>query len=117
LGIGVVLGFLLSRMLLTILLKLMGLDIVVGFAFSMKALISTCIVFFIIFLFTSLMGYRIIYRFKLIDLFHAEKKGEEVPKARVITAVLGVASLAVAYELALQDLMESQAWRLLGLAT
>lgn len=34
LGIGVVLGFLLSRMLLTILLKLMGLDIVAGFAFQ-----------------------------------------------------------------------------------
>ncbi|MBY0223288.1 FtsX-like permease family protein [Sporosarcina aquimarina] len=117
LGIGVVLGFLLSRMLLTILLKLMGLDIVAGFAFSMNALINTCIVFFIIFLFTSLMGHRIIYRFKLIDLFHAEKKGENVPKARVITAVLGVASLAIAYYLALQDLTESQVWRVFGLAT
>lgn len=114
--IGVVLGFLLSRVLLTILLKLMGLDIVAGFAFSMNALMNTCIVFLIIFLFTSLMGYRIIYRFKLIDLFHAEKKGEEVPKVRVITAILGVAALAIAYYLALQDLMESQAWRMLGLA-
>ncbi|GKV56050.1 ABC transporter permease [Sporosarcina sp. NCCP-2222] len=114
--VGVLLGFLLSRMLLTILLKLMDLNIVAGFAFSLDALLNTCIVFFIIFLFTSLMGYRIIYRFKLIDLFHAEKKGEDVPKVRVITAIIGVAALAAAYYLALQDLFESEAWRLLGLA-
>ncbi|QTD40567.1 FtsX-like permease family protein [Sporosarcina sp. Te-1] len=114
--VGVVLGFLLSRLLLTILLKLMDLNIVAGFAFSLNALLNTCIVFFIIFLFTSLMGYRIIYRFKLIDLFHAEKKGEEVPKVRVITAIVGVGALAAAYYLALQDLSESQAWRVLGLA-
>ncbi|WP_060205116.1 ABC transporter permease [Sporosarcina koreensis] len=115
--IGVVLGFLLSRALLSILLKLMGLDVVAGFTFSTSALINTVIVFFIIFLVTSLMGYRVIYRFKLIDLFHAEKKGEEVPKARIVTVFLGVLALAAAYVIALQDLMDSEVWRVLGLAT
>ena len=115
--VGVVLGFLLSRALLTILLKLMGLDIVAGFAFSMDALMNTGIVFIIIFLFTSLMGYRIIYQFKLIDLFHAEKKGEEVPKARVLTAIAGVSALAAAYYIALEDFLESKVWDMLGLAT
>ncbi|GEN84450.1 ABC transporter permease [Sporosarcina luteola] len=115
--IGVVLGFLLSRALLSILLKLMGLDVVAGFTFSTGALINTVIVFFIIFLVTSLMGYRVIYRFKLIDLFHAEKKGEEVPKARIVTVFLGVLALAAAYVIALQDLMDSQVWQALGLAT
>lgn len=115
--IGVVLGFLLSRALLSILLKLMGLDVVAGFTFSTGALINTVIVFFIIFLITSLMGYRVIYRFKLIDLFHAEKKGEEIPKARIVTVVLGVLALAAAYGIALQDLMDSEVWRVLGLAT
>ena len=115
--IGVVLGFLLSRALLSILLKLMGLDVVAGFTFSTGALINTVIVFLIIFLVTSLMGYRVIYRFKLIDLFHAEKKGEEVPKARIVTVFLGVLALAAAYVIALQDLMDSQVWKALGLAT
>lgn len=115
--IGVVLGFLLSRVLLSILLKLMGLDVVAGFTFSTSALINTVIVFFIIFLVTSLMGYRVIYRFKLIDLFHAEKKGEEVPKVRIVTVILGVLALAAAYAIALQDLMDSQVWRVLGVAT
>ncbi|SIT93002.1 ABC transporter permease [Edaphobacillus lindanitolerans] len=115
--IGVVLGFLLSRGLLSILLKLMGMEVVAGFTFSMDALINTCLVFFVIFLFTSLLGYRIIYRFKLIDLFHAEKKGEEIPRVRVITAIAGVASLAAAYYIALQDVLESEVWRLLGIGT
>ncbi len=114
--VGVALGFLLSRALLTILMKLMGLDIVIGFAFSMDAVINTLIVFFIIFLFTSMQGYRVIYRFKLIDLFHAEKKGEELPKARIISAILGVVTLAAAYWLALQDLTTSSIWHMLGAA-
>lgn len=116
LGVGVVLGFSLSKVLLAILVKLMELDIAVGFAFSVNALVNTVIVFVIIFLFTSLQGYRVIYQFKLIDLFHAEKKGEELPKSRIIAAILGVAILAAAYWLALQDLMTSKIWRMLGLA-
>ncbi|MEK4967904.1 ABC transporter permease [Cytobacillus sp. FSL R7-0696] len=114
--IGVGLGFLLSQLLLMVLLKLMGLEVMSSLAFSPSAVVNTVIVFMILFLFTSLQGYRVIYRFKLIDLFHAEKKGEELPKARLISAVLGVASLAGAYWLALQDLMTSEVWRLLSVA-
>lgn len=114
--IGVGLGFFLSQALLSLLLKLMGLSISIGFAFSMQAVIETVLVFFLIFLVTSLLGYRVIYKFKLIELFHAEKKGEEQPKARMISALIGVLSLVSAYWLALQDLMTSSAWRILGLA-
>ncbi|GGP10037.1 FtsX-like permease family protein [Oceanobacillus neutriphilus] len=114
--VGVGLGFLLSQALLSLLLKLMGLSLSVGFAFSMQAVIETVVVFFVIFLVTSLLGYRVIYRFKLIDLFHAEKQGEAQPKARTISALIGVLALAGAYWLALQDLISSPAWRILGLA-
>jgi len=112
---GVVLGFFLSQLLLSLLLKLMGLNIDVGLAFSPNAVVETIIVFLIIFLFTSLQGYRVIYRFKLIDLFHASKKGEELPKARLISVILGLAALVTAYWLALQDLT-SEAWRILGVS-
>ncbi|GEN88810.1 FtsX-like permease family protein [Oceanobacillus sojae] len=114
--VGVGLGFLLSQALLSLLLKLMGLSLSVGFAFSMQAVIETVIVFFLIFLVTSLLGYRVIYKFKLIDLFHAEKQGEAQPKARVVSAIIGVIALAAAYWLALQDLMTSSVWRIFGLA-
>lgn len=113
--VGVVLGFFLSQLLLSLLLKLMGLNIEIGLVFSPNAVVETIIIFLIIFLFTSLQGYRVIYLFKLIDLFHASKKGEELPKARIISVILGLAALVTAYWLALQDL-NSEAWRYLGLA-
>ena len=113
--VGVVSGFFLSQLLLSLLLKLMGLNIEIGLAFSPNAVVETIIVFLIIFLFTSLQGYRVIYRFKLIDLFHASKKGEELPKARIISVILGLATLVTAYWLALQDLT-SEVWRYLGLS-
>ncbi|KAA0964810.1 FtsX-like permease family protein [Sporosarcina sp. ANT_H38] len=116
LAVGIGLGFLSSQGLLTILVSLMGLDIDIGFAFSINAVMNTLIVFFIIFLFTSLQGYRVIYQFKLIDLFHASQKGEELPKARIIAVFLGVLMVTAAYWLALQDLMTSDIWRKLGLA-
>ncbi|GAB2565468.1 ABC transporter permease [Gracilibacillus alcaliphilus] len=114
--IGMVLGFFLSQLFLAILMKLMGLDMAFTFAFSGSAVIETVMVFFLIFLVTSLLGYRVIYQFKLIDLFHAAKKGEDQPKARLIAALIGVLTLVLAYWLALQDLMTSAAWRIFGLA-
>lgn len=113
--VGVVLGFFLSQLLLSLLLKLMGLSLEIGLAFSPNAVVETIIVFLIIFLFTSLQGYRVIYRSKLIDLFHASKKGEELPKARMISVILGFITLAAAYWLALQDLT-SKVWGYLGLS-
>ncbi|GAA0375309.1 ABC transporter permease [Bacillus horti] len=115
--VGVALGFLLSQLFLSILLKLMGLEIAMGFAFSLSAVIHTMIVFLIIFFITSLQGYRVIYRFKLVELFHAEKKGEELPRARYFSSIIGVFTLVGAYWLALQDITSSEAWRVLGIAT
>ncbi|MFS0750014.1 FtsX-like permease family protein [Oceanobacillus sp. 1P07AA] len=115
--VGVVLGFFLSQVLLSLLLKLMGLNISIGLAFSKSAVVETLIVFLIIFLFTSLQGYRVIYQFKLIDLFHASKKGEALPKARLVSAILGLITLGLAYWLALEDIITSDAWRMLGIST
>lgn len=73
---------------MTILIHLMGYDVVAPFTFSMAAAMNTAIVFLVIFLVTSFQGYRLIYQFKLIDLFHASKKGEVAPKPSMIVAVL-----------------------------
>lgn len=86
--VGVVSGFFLSQLLLSLLLKLMGLNIGIGLAFSPNAVIETIIVFLIIFLFTSLQGYRVIYRFKLIDLFHASKKEKNCQKLGLFQSFL-----------------------------
>lgn len=113
---GIAIGFLMSKVLLTILVRLMGYSLTAGFVFSSEAVINTVIVFSVLFIFTSLQGYRVIYQFKLIDLFHAEKQGEAMPKASVLSAVIGVLSVGAGYYLALEDIMTSMWWRILSIA-
>lgn len=91
-------------------IHLMGYDVVAPFTFSMAAAMNTAIVFLVIFLVTSFQGYRLIYQFKLIDLFHASKKGEVAPKPSMIVAVLGVLLIVLGYWLAMQDLFTSKVW-------
>ena len=107
LGIG--LGFFMSQGLLMILVRLMGYEIVGSLTFSVEALLNTAVIFTILFLFTSLQGYRVIYQFKLIDLFHAEKQGEQIPRASLVAAVLGTALIAFGYYTASSD--TSEIWR------
>lgn len=111
---GVVLGFLCSKGFMTILIHLMGYDVIAPFTFSGSAALNTAIVFLIIFLVTSFQGYRLIYQFKLIDLFHASKKGEVAPKPSMIVAILGVLLIAIGYWLAMQDLFTSKVWQKVG---
>ncbi|AIC94356.1 FtsX-like permease family protein [Shouchella lehensis] len=115
--IGVGLGFVLSQFFLSLLMALMGLDFTLSFSFSFEAVLHTVLVFFVLFLVTSFQGYRVIYRFALIDLFHAEKKGEALPRARLLSSIMGILLLTTGYWMALQDLATSIVWRQLGIAT
>ncbi|GGA49367.1 ABC transporter permease [Psychrobacillus lasiicapitis] len=112
--IGVILGFLCSKGFMTILIHLMGYDVIAPFTFSSSAALNTAIVFLAIFLVTSFQGYRLIYQFKLIDLFHASKKGEVVPKPSMVVAILGVLLISIGYWLALQDIFSSKVWLAVG---
>lgn len=109
--LGIVLGFFMSQGLLMILVRLMGYEVVGSLTFSMEALINTAGIFTLLFLFTSLQGYRVIYQFKLIDLFHAEKQGEQIPRASLVAALLGTALIAFGYYTAASDLFTSKIWR------
>ncbi len=115
--IGVGLGFVLSQFFLSLLMALMGLDFTLSFSFSFEAVLHTVLVFFVLFLVTSFQGYRVIYQFALIDLFHAEKKGEALPRARLLSSIMGILLLTTGYWMALQDLATSIVWRQLGIAT
>ncbi|MFJ7370098.1 FtsX-like permease family protein [Lysinibacillus sp. NPDC098008] len=108
---GIVLGFFLSQGLLMILVRLMGYEIVGSLTFSMDALMNTASIFALLFLLTSLQGYRVIYQFKLIDLFHAEKQGEQIPRASLIAALLGAALIAFAYYTSASDIFSSGIWK------
>ncbi|MFC9542596.1 FtsX-like permease family protein [Lysinibacillus sp. NPDC056959] len=109
--LGIVLGFFMSQGLLMILVRLMGYEVVGSLTFSSEALVNTTGIFALLFLFTSLQGYRVIYQFKLIDLFHAEKQGEKIPRASLLAAILGTALIAFGYYTASEDMFTSKIWR------
>lgn len=101
LGTGVLAGALLSKLFLGLLIKLMGLHINVAFEVSFGAVMQTLIVFVTIILYTSVQGYRLIYRFKLIELFHAERQGEKAPKSSLFIAALSLVFIGIGYVMAL----------------
>lgn len=109
--LGIILGFFMSQGLLMILVRLMGYEVVGSLTFSSEALVNTTGIFTLLFLFTSLQGYRVIYQFKLIDLFHAEKQGEQIPRASLLVALLGTALIAFGYYTASLDIFTSKIWR------
>ncbi|MGH0600656.1 ABC transporter permease [Bacillus mycoides] len=99
--IGIAIGSVLSKLFLELLVSMMGLNLNVHFEVPMAAIVDTAIIFFVIILYTSLQGYRLIYRFKLIELFRAEREGEEMPKGSVIMALISVFLIGSGYFLAL----------------
>lgn len=99
--IGIAIGSVLSKLFLELLISMMGINLNVHFEVPMAAVIDTAIIFFVIILYTSLQGYRLIYRFKLIELFRAEREGETMPKGSVIMALISVFLIGSGYFLAL----------------
>src|SRR5690554_1441588 len=99
---GVVIGTFLFRLFSMILIRLLGIAVDVGMAFSIQAVVNTIIVFAAIILLTSIQGYRLIYKFKLIELFRAEHIGEQEPKASVTAGILAVLCLILGYWFAFQ---------------
>lgn len=95
--IGIFIGSLLSKLFIMLLLKLMGFVVKVKFAIIPKAIFDTAITFAVIFLISSIHSYTIIYRFKLVELFNAEKSGEREPKASAILAILSILLIGSGY--------------------
>lgn len=94
---GLIIGIFLSKLSIMLLLKLLGAPIEVTFSIPMEAILTTTLVFTVLTLFTSVQSYLLIYRFKLIDLFQAEKKGEKVPNTTFFSAGLSIVLLASSY--------------------
>ena len=112
--VGIALGAVLSRFFVMILMKVMGYTVMADFSISPAAILNTFVVFMIISLITSVQGYRLIYRFKLIELFRADQEREKEPKSSAVIALLSVALIGFGYWLALQNLLTSKAWAALG---
>ncbi|GAA0737846.1 FtsX-like permease family protein [Clostridium oceanicum] len=100
--VGIVLGTLLSKGFIMLMMKVMAVDGLVTFKLIPKAMIQTAIVFTILFFLTSTYGASTIYRYKLIQLFKADKTGEKQPKASSIFAIISVIMIVLCYLLVLK---------------
>lgn len=102
LGIGLILGVVLSQGLSILTAKLfMGSMTSYQFAFSINAVLKTILYFGIIFLLVMIFNTVIISKYKLIDLLNASKKNEKIkmrnPVISSIIFCLAVIFIVVAY--------------------
>lgn len=107
--IGIGLGELFSVFFSMILVKLMGYPIIIEFSFNTIAIIQTSFVFLIIAILTSLQGYTMIYRFKLITLFQAKNKSQDSIKPSFVTALLSFIFIGISYWILL-NAVDSKSW-------
>lgn len=94
---AVPLGAITSKFFLKILAICMKSNKPIQYNFNIKAVGMTIFVFMIIFLLNSIKAYGIIYKFRLIELLHAAKEGEEKPKSSKLLALLSLIMIIGGY--------------------
>lgn len=101
--LGIFVGFSVSKLIIMILFKTIGVDAIAALHFSYQALIQTLIVFFIIYLFIMLMNYTFIQRQSILSLFRVtsltEGKLKKVSLLEMIIGMLGIILILVGYYL------------------
>lgn len=97
---GIFGGILFSRLLYMLLLYLLGVPTAISFTLSPVSILSTLILFLVIFGFTLLSDLWQIRIANPIDLMRSSAKGEKEPKTRWVLAVFGVLFLGAGYLLA-----------------
>ncbi|GKU76346.1 ABC transporter permease [Paenibacillus sp. L3-i20] len=99
--IGIFAGFAMSKLLMMMLLKTIGVDVIAELHFSTNALFQTLIVFSVIYLFIMLMNYRFIKRQSILSLFKvtsvAEGRVKKMSILEMIMGILGLTLIAVGY--------------------
>ena len=99
LGIGLLFGIALDKVMFLIILRIIGTEIPLGFYISTKAMVSTGILFSVIFLIIFLNTVRKLKCSKPVELLRGGNVGEKEPKAKWFLAVLGILCLGAGYYL------------------
>nr|WP_306813136.1 ABC transporter permease [Paenibacillus soyae] len=93
--VGIAAGFAVSRLLLMILFRIIGVDEMAKLRFSPEALTQTVIVFAAIYLLIMLMNYTFIRRQSILSLFRAVSVAQQrVQKRSVWQLLLGICGIA-----------------------
>ncbi|MGN0144327.1 MAG: FtsX-like permease family protein [Clostridium sp.] len=100
--IGIPLGAFSSTFFLKLLTMCIKSSTPIKYNFDIRSVIVTFLIFMAIFLLNSIKAYKVIYKFRLIELLHAEKEGEKQPKFSKILSLVSVAMLISSYFIALK---------------
>lgn len=99
--IGVPLGSLSSGFFLKILAECIKSSTPIQADFKIKAILMTVMAFAVIFVLNSVKAYKVVYKYRLIELLHASEEGEKQPKFSRKLSVLSVAMILGGYIIAL----------------
>ena len=98
---GLVIGIALDKAMFLLIAQVLNEEITLGFFISDKAIISTVVMFCIIFLLILLNSIRQIQTANPIELLTAGNAGEREPKTKWVLTILGLLSLGTGYYIAL----------------
>ena len=101
LGLGLLLGVALDKLLLLIVAKILGVAAPMGFFVSLWVVAVTAALFGGIFLLIFLYSIRQVYVARPVELLQAEHAGEREPKAKWLLALVGAGCLGAGYYIAL----------------
>lgn len=99
--LGIAIGILLDKLMYLSVLKLMGVEISLGFYISWSSILSTIILFSIIFFIIFINSLRQVHLSNPIELLKSSNFGEKEPKTKWAMAILGFVCLGLGYYIAL----------------
>jgi len=95
--LGLVMGISLDKFMYMLIAKMFSSHIPLGFYISTRSLITTTILFSIIFIFIYIHSIRQISTANPIELLHGSEVGEKEPKAKILITMVGFLCLAGGY--------------------
>ena len=98
---GIVFGIVLDKFMFLVLTKIIGGSVVLGFFVSGEVILTTAVLFCIIYALIYVKSVLTIGISKPIELLRGGNVGEREPKAKWVLALLGAVMLGIAYYLAL----------------
>ena len=101
LTIGITIGVLLDKVMYLIVLKIIGVEVSLGFYISWSSILSTIILFLSIFIIIFINSLRQVHLSNPIELLKSSNVGEKEPKTKWAMAILGVICLGAGYYISL----------------
>ena len=99
--LGLFFGVVLDKLMYLILLKILRFNVKLAFSLSAWDFMITIVLFFVIFFATFVFNFFQIHVSNPISLLSSDKAGEKEPKAKILSAILGIVCLGIGYALAI----------------